>query len=70
MIYSFQIIQIILTQVTGHLPSVTEQMANIFHLRSKVMFISSNSGNPISFVQHSYLLVLSGRREKDASLFP
>lgn len=69
MIYSFQIIQIILTQVTDHLPSVTEQMANIFHVRSKVTFTSSNSGNPISCVQHSYVLVLGGRTEKNASFF-
>lgn len=30
MIYSFQIIQIILTQVTDRLPSITEQRANTF----------------------------------------
>lgn len=70
MIYPFQIIQIILTQVTDHLPSVTEQRANISHIQSTVMFIYLNHGNPISCVQHSYLLVLSGRTEKDASLFP
>lgn len=70
MIYSFQIIQIILTQVTDRLPSITEQRANIFHIQSKVTFIYSKSGNPISCVRHSYLLLLSGRTEKDASLFP
>lgn len=57
---------------SGYWPSsvYTEQRANIFHVQSKVTFIYSNSGNPISCVQHSNLLVLSGRTEKDASLFP
>jgi len=34
------------------------------------MFIYLNSGNPISRVQHSYLLVASGKTEKDASFYP
>lgn len=68
MIYLFQIIQNILVKVTDNLPSVTDQRANIFHTQSKVMFIYSKNGNPISSIQCSYLLVLSGKTEKDCLL--
>lgn len=67
MIYLFQIIQIILL-VTDNLPPVTDQRANIFHTQSKVMFIYSKNGNPISSIQRSYLLVLSGQSQKDCLL--